>query len=75
MVTETGKSGEQAPELQETRMRFKPRIAAAVALALMLVPDVAVADERNCSGPEASQHDDCKEKREKPRFQTKFFSE
>ncbi len=51
--------------------------AAAVALALLLVPNVALADNARTSCGEFSmqQDDECNGKREKPKFQTKFFSE
>jgi len=57
-------------------MSIRGKIAAVVALALLVAPNAALADNgQNCNGPAAMQDDDCKGKREKPRFQTKFFSE
>ena len=57
-------------------MSIRGKIAAVIALALLVAPNAALADNgQNCNGPAAMQDDDCKGKREKPRFQTKFFSE
>jgi hypothetical protein len=57
-------------------MSIKAKIAAALVLALLMTPDAALAgSNRDCDGPAATQDDDCKAKRDKPKFQTKFFSE
>ena len=58
-------------------MNLTRRLAATALLALLLLPNAAYArdnDRDDCKGA-AMQDDDCRDgKREKPRFQTKFFS-
>jgi hypothetical protein len=55
-------------------MKLRAKVFAAAAIALLLVPNVAYADSRG--GGDCEQEDDCRDsKREKPKFQTKFFSE
>ncbi len=55
-------------------MKLRAKLFALTALALLLVPNVAYADSRNNDCDQ--QEDDCRDsKREKPKFQTKFFSE
>jgi hypothetical protein len=55
-------------------MKLRAKLFALTAIALLLVPNVAYADSRN---NDCEQEDDCRDdnKREKPKFQTKFFSE
>lgn len=58
-------------------MKIRSRLIALAALALLLVPNVAHADDDGdgkdrCDVPVAQQDDDCKEKR-KGGFQTRFF--
>jgi hypothetical protein len=50
------------------------KLALAALLALLILPTAAPAQAENRDSCDVSQHDDdCK--REKPRFQTRFFSE
>lgn len=60
-------------------MTIRRQIIALAALALLFVPNVARADDREggkdkCDVPAAQQDDECKEKR-RGGFQAKFFSE
>jgi hypothetical protein len=56
-------------------MKLKAKLAAALTLALLAVPNVAQADD-NGRCDDAGMEDDCRDdRREKPKFQTKFFSE
>lgn len=69
-------SGTAGRKLQETGpMKLKAKLAAALTLALLAVPNVAQADD-NGRCDDAGMEDDCRDdRREKPKFQTKFFSE
>lgn len=53
-------------------MKIASKLAAAAIVALLLVPSVALADNHKKDCDVEENDDDCK--REKPRFQTKFFS-
>jgi hypothetical protein len=55
-------------------MKLRTKLTAIATVMLLLVPNAAYADSHN-KRCDAQKEDDCRDKREKPKFQTKFFSE
>lgn len=59
-------------------MKLNARLTAIATVALLLLPNAAYAQNRNvnCDERGMENSEQCRDaKREKPRFQTKFFSE
>ena len=55
-------------------MKLRTKLAAAATIMLLLLSNAAYADSHNNRCDDRTE-DDCRDKREKPKFQTKFFSE
>ena len=55
-------------------MKLRTMLAAVATIMLLMAPHAAYADSHN-NRCDDQKEDDCRDKREKPKFQTKFFSE